>query len=119
MSLTGSNPDSNAVESWVEQRRIMGRTGSNYESSRFDRVEPCRTMSGTLSNHESHKIAAWVVLSRNIANLGRAKSQNGSRKFATWVAQRRNMDPEKLKYRNCCRIFCLHKSYTDADCKIK
>ena len=36
MSLTGSNHESNAVESWVEQGRIMSRTGSNHESNRVE-----------------------------------------------------------------------------------
>ena len=36
MSRTGSNIESNRVESWVEEGRIMSRTGSNHGSNRFE-----------------------------------------------------------------------------------
>ena len=35
MSRTGSNQESNRVESWVEQGRIMSRSGSTHESNSF------------------------------------------------------------------------------------
>ena len=45
MSRTGSNQESNRVESWVEQGRIMSRSGSTHESNRVDRVEQGQIMS--------------------------------------------------------------------------
>ena len=48
MSRTGSKHDSNRVESWVEQGRIMSQTGSNY--------------SRTGSNHGSNRVVSGVEL---------------------------------------------------------
>ena len=47
---------------------------------------------------ESHKVATWVTQSRNIPNLGRAKSQQGSHRVATWVEQSRNMNRAKSQH---------------------
>ena len=54
MSRTGSKHDSNRVESWVEQGRIMSQTGSNYRSNRVETgswVEQGRS-----SNYESNRV---------------------------------------------------------------
>ena len=85
--------ESNRVESWVEQgrimsqtesdfrrnlrrsneyysqqSRIMGQTGSNHESYRVDRVEQGRTMSRTRSNHDANRAESWVEHGRTQSN---------------------------------------------------
>ena len=53
----------NKVESWVEQRRIMGRTVSNHESNRPD--------------HESNRVKTLVVQGR-IMGLGGPNPESSS-----------------------------------------
>ena len=54
MIRTGSNHESNRVESRVEQGENMSRTGSNHEWK--SRVEQGRIMSRTGSNHKWNRV---------------------------------------------------------------
>ena len=85
MGQTGSNHESDWVESWVRLCRIMSQTGLNHESNRSNhessRVESWvnqgRVISRTGSNHESNTVESWFGQFESYVKLGRIMGRTG------------------------------------------
>ena len=98
MKPKGSNNESNRIESWVKQGRNMSRTGSNNETNTVESwVEPGRT------NHESNRVESWIEQGRI---MSRTRSKHGSSRVELRVKHSRIMGRTRSNYESN-RVICF------------